>query len=162
MKLRRILSEQKVDTLDNAARLAYDYSLTHKVAFVPKPHTQQYSSDKKLFQSYGNTITPRTGTPGTSLSRNQASGNSADRQTWLNVECTYCKKIGHLKSGCPKLKRMQQLIESIKPTGLTSLRSHSHKSCVGNNATLEVTKSQSDSVMEIFELLCLKVYIICW
>ena len=45
----------------------------------------------------------------------------------------------------------QQLRESIKPAGLTSFRSISHKTCVRNNADFEVTKSQSDSVMEIYE-----------
>ena len=35
--------------------------------------------------------------------------------------------------------------------GLTSLRSFSHQYCVGNNAIFEVTKSQSDSVKEIYE-----------
>ena len=34
---------------------------------------------------------------------------------------------------------------------LTHLRSSSHKSCVRNNAVFEVTKSQSDSIMEIYE-----------
>ena len=48
-EIKTYLSEQKVDTLDNAAWLADDYSLTHKVTFVSKPHSQQYSSDKKLF-----------------------------------------------------------------------------------------------------------------
>ena len=43
----------------------------------------------------------------------------------------------------------QQLKESIKPTGLTSLRSSSHQSCVRSNAIFEVTKSQSNSVLEI-------------
>ena len=35
--------------------------------------------------------------------------------------------------------------------GVISLRSPSHKSCVGNNAIFEVKKSQCDSVMEIYE-----------
>ena len=47
-EIKTYLSEQKVDTLANAAWLADDYSLTHKVTFVSKPHSQQYSSDKKL------------------------------------------------------------------------------------------------------------------
>ena len=61
-EIKTYLSEQKVDTLDNAAWLADDYSLTHKVTFVSKLHSQLYSSDKKLFQSYGNTITSQSGT----------------------------------------------------------------------------------------------------
>ena len=39
-EIKTYLSEQKVDTLDNAAWLADDYSLTHKVIFVSKPHSQ--------------------------------------------------------------------------------------------------------------------------
>ena len=53
-EIKTYLSEQKVNTLDNATWLADDYSLTHKVTFVSKPHSQQYAADKQLFQSYGN------------------------------------------------------------------------------------------------------------
>ena len=38
-KIKIYLSEQKVDTLDNASWLADNYSLTHKVTFVLKPHS---------------------------------------------------------------------------------------------------------------------------
>ena len=64
-EIKTYLSEQKVDTLENAAWLADDYSLTHKVTFVSKPHSQQNAADKQLFQSYGNTIKYQSGTPGT-------------------------------------------------------------------------------------------------
>ena len=47
--------------------------------------------------------------------------------------------------------RKPQLKESIKPTGLTSNRPFSHKVSVKNNVVVEVTKSQPDSVMEIYE-----------
>ena len=40
---------------------------------------------------------------------------------------------------------------SIKPTGLNSNRLSSHMSSVKNNEVVEVTKSQPDSVMEIYE-----------
>ena len=84
-EIKTYLSEQKVDTLDNAAWLVDDYSITHKVTFVSKPNSQQYSSDKKLFQSYGNTFKSQSGTPSTSLARNQASNNSADQKTLYDV-----------------------------------------------------------------------------
>ena len=80
-EIKTYLSEQKVDTLDNAAWLVDDCSLTHKVTFVSKLHSQQYSSDKKLFQLYGNTIKSQSGTSSTSLSRNQASNNSVVQKT---------------------------------------------------------------------------------
>ena len=139
-----------MDTLDNAAWLADDYSLTHKVTFVSKPHSQQYSSDKKLFKSYGNTIKSQSGTPSTSLARNQASNNSADQKTLYDVFCNFCKKKGHLRSDCRALQK-PQLKESIKPTSLTSNRPSSHKSSAKNNVVVEVTKSQPDSVMEIYK-----------
>ena len=65
--------------------------------------------------------------------------------------CNFCKKKGHFRSDCRALRK-QQLKESIKPTGLTSNRPSSHKSSVKNNVVVEVTKSQPDSVMEIYEL----------
>ena len=46
---------------------------------------------------------------------------------------------------------MQKPKENIKPKGLTSNRPSSHKSSVKNNVVVEVTKSQPDSVMEIYE-----------
>ena len=76
--------------------------------------------------SYGNTITSQSGTPSTSLSRNQASSNSADMKKLSNVSCNYCKRKGHPMSECFILKRKQQLKESIKHTNFTSLRSSSH------------------------------------
>ena len=102
-------------TLDNAAWLADDYSLTHKVTFVSKPHSQQYSSDKKLFQPYGNTI--KSGTLSTSRARNQASNKIADQKTYYDVFCNFCNKNGHLRSDCRALRK-PQLKESIKPMGV--------------------------------------------
>ena len=84
-EIKTYLSEQKVETLENAAWLADDYSLTHKVTFVSKPHSQQYAADKQLFQSYGNTIKYQSGTPGTSSARNPASNKSADQKTYYDV-----------------------------------------------------------------------------
>ena len=93
-------SEQKIDTLDKAAWLADDNSITHKVTFVSKPHSQQYAADKQLFQSYGNTIKSQSDTPSASRARNQASNNSADQKTYYDVFCNFCKKNGHRRSDC--------------------------------------------------------------
>ena len=67
-----------------------------------------------------------------------------------DVFCNFYKKNGHLKSDCLALQK-PQLKESIKPTGLTSNRPFSHKSSAKNNVVVEVTKSQPDSVMEVYE-----------
>ena len=64
--------------------------------------------------------------------------------------CNFCNKNGHLRSDCRALQK-PQLKESIKHMGLTSNRPSSHKSSVKNNVMVEVTKSQPDSVMEIYE-----------
>ena len=113
-EIKNYFSEQKVETLDNAARFANDYSLTHNVIFS-KSNSQQYSLDNKLFQSYGNTITSQSGTSSTNLSRNQASSNIANQKTLSDVFCYSCKGKGHLWSNCQAFKK-QQLKESIKPT----------------------------------------------
>ena len=147
-------------TLDNEVWLADDYSLTHKVTCF-KAHSQQYSSDKKLFQSYGNIIKSQSGTPGASRARNQASNNSADQKTLYDGFCNFCKKKGHLRSDFRALQK-PQLKECIKPTGLTSNRPFSHKSSVKNNVVVEVTKSQPDSVMEIYEPFISRVWYHLW
>ena len=41
------IDEQKAETLENAARLADDYSLTHKDSFVGKPHQSFSPSDRQ-------------------------------------------------------------------------------------------------------------------
>ena len=64
--------------------------------------------------------------------------------------CNFCNKNGHLRSDCRALRK-PLLKESIKPTGLTSNKPSSHKSRAKNNVVVEVTKSQPDSVMEIYE-----------
>ena len=96
-----------METLENAAWLADDYSLTHKVTFVSKPHSQHYSADKQLFQSYGNTIKSQSGTPSTNSARNQASNKSADQKTYYDVFCNFCNKNGHLRSDCRALQKLQ-------------------------------------------------------
>ena len=64
--------------------------------------------------------------------------------------CNYCKKTGHIISECLHLKRKKEKQEGLKPTGLTSLRSKP-QSCVKEEDPIQIERSETDSVMEIYE-----------
>ena len=60
------------------------------------------------------------------------------------------KKTGHIISECLHLKRKKEKQEGLKPTGLTSLRSKP-QSCVKEEDPTQTERSETDSVMEIYE-----------
>ena len=138
--VKTFLDEKQVETLEEAARLADDYYLTHKVSFIAKPKpTSSHPQNKfmSVMPSQSNTPKPNS----TSETKSQY---PLSRPT-----CNYCKKPGHLVSECLKLKRKLERDEA-KPTGLTTLRPRSQSSIKTNTVDI-VTKPKSDSTMEIFE-----------
>jgi hypothetical protein len=139
------LDEKKVETLEEAARLADDYSLTLKVSFINKgkstpSHFNSKFSSGNLFSSSSQSNTPKT-----KSSDEHKGHNPLSRPT-----CNYCKKTGHLISDCFTLKRRQRSRDEAKPAGLTTSRSEP-QSCIDNNAILKVIEPMSDSIMEIYE-----------
>ena len=113
--VKTFLDEKQVETLEEAARLADDYYLTHKVFVIakPKPTSSHPQNNSSGMSSQSNTPKPSS----TSETKSQY---PLSRPT-----CNYCKKPGHLVSECLKLKRKLESDEA-KPTGLTTRRpSHS-------------------------------------
>ena len=156
--------------MDVAARLADDYSLTHKTSFVNKPFPRKpFNPQLKL--------TPQSRP--FPLSQNHIPLSQVQNPTPVihpiipviyllpNLDflvktkvksplsqpiCNYCKQSGHIISECIALKRKREKErqKSPKPTGLTSLRLKPQSSIQDENPILAKT-SETDAVMEIYE-----------
>ena len=142
--VKTFLCEKQVETLEEAARLADDYYLTHKVSFIAKPKPTSSHPQNKFMSGNSSGMPSQSNTPKPNSTSETKSQYPLSRPT-----CNYCKKPGHLVSECLKLKRKLESDEA-KPTGLTTL-SPRPQSFNKTNTTDIVTKPKSDSTMEIFE-----------
>ena len=142
--VKTFLDEKQVDTFEEAARLADDYYLTHKVSFIAKPKPTSSHPQNKFMSGNSSGMPSQSNTPKPNSTIETKSQYPLSRPT-----CNYCKKPGHLVSECLKLKRKSESDEA-KPTGLTTLRPRPQSSIKTNTSDI-VTKPKSDSTMEIFE-----------
>ena len=142
--VKTFLCEKQVETLEEAARLADDYYLTHKVSFIAKPKPTSSHPQNKFMSGNSSGMPSQSNTPKPNSTSETKSQYPLSRPT-----CNYCKKHGHLVSECLKLKRKLECDEA-KPTGLTTLRPRPQSSIKTNTVDI-VTKPKSDSTMEIFE-----------
>ena len=142
--VKTFLDEKQVETLEEAARLADDYYLTHKVSFIAKPKPASSHPQNKFMSGNSSGMPSQSNTPKPNSTSETKSQYPLSRPT-----CNYCKKPGHLVSECLKLKRKLESDEA-KPTGLTTLRPRPQSSIKTNTIDI-VTKPKSDSTMEIFE-----------
>ena len=142
--VKTFLDEKQVETLEEAARLADDYYLTHKVSFIAKPKPASSHPQNKFMSGNSSGMPSQSNTPKPNSTSETKSQYPLSRPT-----CNYCKKPGHLVSECLKLKRKLESDEA-KPTGLTTLRPRPQSSIKTNTVDI-VTKPKSDSTMEIFE-----------
>ena len=145
--VKSFLDEKEVETLEKAARLADDYTLTHKVSFVSKanhrkpfytPSGHKPSPSLQSVNSYQNAPKPKP--PGENKGHNPLS----------QPICNYCKQSGHIVSDCPVLKRKREKQEGLIPTGLTSLKS-TPQSYFKDQNPVQAKEPETDSVMEIYE-----------
>ena len=142
--VKTFLCEKQVETLEEAARLADDYYLTHKVSFIAKPKPTSSHPQNKFMSGNSSGIPSQSNT-----SKPNSTSETKSQYPLSRPTCNYCKKSGHLVSECLKLKRKLESDEA-KPTGLTTLRPRPQSS-IKTNTTDIVTKPKSDSTMEIFE-----------
>ena len=142
--VKTFLDEKQVETLEEAARLADDYYLTHKVSFIAKPKPTSSHPKNKFMSGNPSGMPSQFNTSKPNSTRETKSQYPLSRPT-----CNYCKKPGHLVSECLKLKRKLERDEA-KPTGLTTLIPRPQSSIKTNTIDI-VTKPKSDSTMEIFE-----------
>ncbi|XP_022791784.1 uncharacterized protein LOC111331025 [Stylophora pistillata] len=124
--VRTFINEQKAETLEEAARLADDYSLTHKFVFEEKPSGFTSSQGQNLPTALRNPQKENPNQRQTYRSSSRPSSTSfiqnkpeVARKPFKSITCYYCRREGHLMSECPeKLKtRRQQGHPDSKPTG---------------------------------------------
>ena len=134
--VRTFIDEQKADTLDNAARLADDYSLTHKVSYNNTPsqsftfRNNQQSTSKGNYSPANKTgQNQNTNKPPSNYKSNSQTKTNTDRQ-FNKVTCGFCHKSGHVLSECWSLKRKREEQNNSKPTGL----------CITHNKPMSVIK----------------------
>ena len=142
--VKTFLCEKQVETLEEAARLADDYYLTHKVSFIAKPKPTSSHPQNKFMSGNSSGMPSQSNTP-----KPNSTSETKSQYPLSRPACNYCKKPGHLVSECLKLKRKLESDEA-KPTGLTTLRPRPQSSIKTNTIDI-VTKPKSDSTMEIFE-----------
>ena len=164
--VKSFLDEKEVETLDLAARLADDYSLTHKASFVNKPFPRkpfnpQSRPQSRPFSPQSKPYSPQSGpksnpsNPSDNSSHSftpkpKFSGENKSQNPLSQPFCNYCKQSGHIISECLSLKRKKENQEGPKPTGLTSLRLKPQSSIQDENP-ISAKTSETDSVMEIYE-----------
>ena len=145
--VKSFLDEKEVETLEKAARLADDYTLTHKVSFVSKANPR-----KPFYPSSGHKPNPslQSGNSNQNAPKSKPPGENKGHNLLSQPICNYCKQSGHIVSDCPVLKRKREKQEGPKPTGLTSLKL-TPQSCVKDQTPVQAKVPETDSVMEIYE-----------
>ncbi|XP_030835976.1 uncharacterized protein LOC115921856 [Strongylocentrotus purpuratus] len=114
------LEEQRVDSLDEAARIADDYVLTHKishkVSVEPKKNGNWSKSQKTSSSQEKDEIKPQS-------QQGQVTGERM---------CYACRQYGHIKSKCPSLQAKKQK-SSAHPNAFVQTKSNSQSRIVPAN-----------------------------
>ena len=139
--------EEEAETLEKAARLADDYTLTHKVSFVSKANPR-----KPFYPTSGHKPSPslQSGNSSQNVPKPKPPGENKGHNPLSQPICNYCKQSGHIVSDCPVLKRKREKQEGLKPTGLTSLKLTPQFYFKDQNP-VQAKEPETDSVMEIYE-----------
>ena len=91
--VKTFLDEKQVETLEETARLADDYYLTHKVSFIAKPKPTSSQPQNKFMSGNSSGMPSQFNTPKPNSTSETKSQYPLSRPT-----CNYCKKPGHLVS----------------------------------------------------------------
>ena len=147
--IKSFLDEKRVETLEAAAQLADDYALTHKVSFINKsdPSRRPFShnQDSNIVLVIHLAVIAKY-----LLLNPNLLVKTRIKIPYLNQFTMIAKKTGHIFSECLHLKRNKKKQEGLKRIGLTSLRLKP-QSCVKEENPTQAERSETDSVMEIYE-----------
>ena len=131
--VRAFLNEKEVENLDVAARLADDYSLTHKASFVNKPFPRKpfnpqlkFTPQSRPFSPQSKPYSPQSGpksnpsNPSDNSSHSftpkpRFSGENKGQSPLSQPICNYCKQSGHIISECIALKRKREKERQVSP-----------------------------------------------
>ena len=120
------------------------------------PQSRQYSpQSRQYFPQSGpksNPINPSDNSSHSLTPKPKFSGGSKGQNPLSEPICSYCKQSGHIISVCVALKRKREKEkqDSLKPTGLISLRLKQQSSIQDENH-ISAKTSETDSVKEIYE-----------
>ena len=95
----------EVKTLEKAARLADNYTLTHKVSFVSKANPR-----KPFYPPSGHKPSPsfQAGNSSQNAPKPKPPGENKGHNPLSQPICNYCKQSGHIICDCPVLKRKRE------------------------------------------------------
>ena len=111
------LEEQRVEMLDEAARIADDYALTHK-------HTYKMYNDaqrSKNWNQHKKTGASEQKDENTPVMQSQQESTSTQKP----IVCYKCRKPGHIKPNCPLLQH-KKTEPDAHPNALVKNVTHSH------------------------------------
>ena len=108
--VKSFLDEKEVETLEKAARLADDYTLTHKASFVSKANPR-----KPFYPTSGHKPSPnlQSGNSSQNVPKPKPPGENKGHNPLSQPICNYCKQSGHIVSDCPVLKRQREKQEGL-------------------------------------------------
>ena len=96
--VKSFLDEKEVETLEKAARLADNYTLTHKVSFVSKANPR-----KPFYQPSGHKPSPslQCGSSNLNVPKPKPPGENKGHNPLSQPICNNCKQSDHIVSDCP-------------------------------------------------------------
>ena len=141
--IKTFLNEQKVESLEDAARIADDYSLTHKFSFSSKSSASGQIKNDHLQSSFSEDKKAKPDSQSSKYDAAKTVGNSKF--------CTYCRKSGHVISECFKLKRK----DDHKPVGFVS-KQFDVSSVIERDTPVFDVQVKEDSVQACFESIPVK------
>ena len=158
--IRSHLAERDISDLQMASKIADNYALTHKGSFN-KDVTHNVGFKKRSNQL--DEMCPQDDTNATkhhSDQNSKAVSGKDDRSAAAKKTCTYCKKIGHLKSECWFLERKNVAVKSVAHVALASEKRNVIQGNKIPNVKVTSITVQNDVVDAVFKPFVSEGYVI--